>query len=311
MVCIEHISTYIPENVVSIDELQEYLNLKAYQVKLFKKIHGLKEIRMDNKKNLLNLLFPSIKEMLEATNTLEEEIKYVIYCNTIQNIYPYPKNIFQDIKKIFPFKNAICFSVTQQNCASSLVALDIAESLLINTESNREKILIITGEKVFTPSAQLINNTTIMGEASAAVLLSKDSINNKVLNTKTQILGKYADGLSISEENQKDFEKIYVPTLAKLIEDTVAEADLRMEDISLILPHNVNYSSWKSVSKALNYPISKIYLENVSRLGHCFCSDPFINYESAVRDNMLSKDDYYLMVSVGLGATFAVTLIQH
>lgn len=56
---------------------------------------------------------------------------------------------------------------------------------------------------------QLINNTTILGEASTAVILSRNSNKNiKFIKTKTKILGKYAEGIGISQEEQKQFEKI-------------------------------------------------------------------------------------------------------
>lgn len=310
MAYIDFIESYIPEKIIDIAELQDYLNLKSYQIKVFKKVHGLKEIRKEEG-SLTKLLSTPIVSMFERNNVSKQEIKYVIYCHTIQNAFPFPLNIFNELSEVCNINNTTNFSINQQNCASSLVALEIADSLLSNTQLN-EKVLLLMGEKVFNPAMQLIPNTTILGEASVAVILSRNNNKNiKFIKTKTRILGKYAEGIGISLEDQKQFEKDYVPTLSALIKEIINDVDLDLSKISLILPHNVNISSWRQISKSLDFPIQKIYLKNVDKYGHCFCSDPFLNLNSVIEEGLLKKGEYFLMVSVGLGATFAVSLFQY
>ncbi|AUS84877.1 hypothetical protein LBYS11_00205 [Lysinibacillus sp. YS11] len=309
MLYIDYIETGIPEKIVDIEDLQEYLNLKNYQIKVFKKVHGLAEIRKEEG-SLTELLSAPILRIFERSNISKQEIKYIIYCHTIQNIYPFPLNIFNEISEICNINNTVNFSLNQQNCASSLVGLEIADSLLRNAKVN-DKVLLIMGEKVFNPIMQVIQNTTILGEASAAVILSNNSKKNiKFIKTYTKVLGRYAEGIGINQEKQKQFEKEYIPTLTALIKDMLNDQNLDLSKISLILPHNVNISSWRQLSKSLDIPIQKIYLKNVSKYGHCFCADPFLNLESVIEEGILKKGDYFLMVSVGLGATFAVSLFQ-
>jgi len=52
-------------------------------------------------------------------------------------------------------------------------------------------------------------------------------------------------------------------------------------------------------------------LDNVARLGHCFCGDGFINYRTAVDTRRLRPGDHYLMVGVGTGATFSAMVFRH
>lgn len=56
--------------------------------------------------------------------------------------------MFKEISEICNIHNTINFSINQQNCASSLVALEIADSLLNSTDKN-DKVLLLMGEKVF------------------------------------------------------------------------------------------------------------------------------------------------------------------
>lgn len=113
--------------------------------------------------SLTELLSAPILRIFERSNISKQEIKYIIYCHTIQNIYPFPLNIFNEISEICNINNTVNFSLNQQNCASSLVGLEIADSLLRNAKVN-DKVLLIMGEKVFNPIMQVIQNTTILGK---------------------------------------------------------------------------------------------------------------------------------------------------
>lgn len=158
---------------------------------------------------------------------------------------------------------------------------------------------------------QLIPNTTIMGEASVAFTLRNNGDRNRVLDVRRKMIGKFSYVMEDNPKRLKDFQDLYAPTLAKIIQESLEASGLDMEQIKYVIPHNVNISSWRKVAEYLNIPRHKLFLDNVSRLGHCFCSDPFINYVDLVREGKLQKGDHYMMVSVGLGATFAVSTLRH
>lgn len=77
----------------------------------------------------------------------------------------------------------------------------------------------------------------------------------------------------------------------------------------MIVPHNVNNSSWRGVIRELGFGVERIYLDNVPRYGHCFGSDPFINLASMRDEGRLRDDGVYLLAAVGLGATYAAMVI--
>jgi 3-oxoacyl-[acyl-carrier-protein] synthase-3 len=93
----------------------------------------------------------------------------------------------------------------------------------------------------------------------------------------------------------------------------VAKAGLRMEDIRLILPHNVNVVAWQRVCKRIGYPLDQVVLEHVATDGHVFCADAFINYQTAVSGGLLSPGDRYVVAAAGAGrgATFSAMVFEH
>jgi len=54
-------------------------------------------------------------------------------------------------------------------------------------------------------------------------------------------------------------------------------------------------------------------IDNIGVLGHVFCADMFINYQTARERGLLQPGDRYLAAAVGAGggATFAAMVFEH
>jgi 3-oxoacyl-[acyl-carrier-protein] synthase III len=87
-----------------------------------------------------------------------------------------------------------------------------------------------------------------------------------------------------------------------VLRDAVHDAGLTLDDIAVILPHNVNRVSWARVARLLGLPEERVYLDNVPALGHCFSADSFINYVDARATGRLRRGDAYVMAAAGTGA---------
>ena len=277
------------------------------------RIHGIEQVPMAENESSSDLLRQALRKLFASPSPIEDrsKVRYLIYCHTIQTVAPYPINLVNQIRREFELVNAIPLSLTMQNCASSITALDLADTLLSQSDDPEDTIIILTGEKAFTPTVQLIPNTTIMGEASAACLVSRSQGRNQLRSVKQKTLGQFSNGVRLTPQVLREFDEAYVPTLSAVIQEAVSAADMTMEEIDWILPHNINLSSWRKVSRFLEFPREKIFLENVSKMGHCFCSDVFVNYESAYSKDLIKKGSKIVLVSVGLGATFAAAVIEH
>ena len=89
------------------------------------------------------------------------------------------------------------------------------------------------------------------------------------------------------------------------------QAGLKLGEISLILPHNVNVVSWQRLSRRIGFPAERVLLDNVPVTGHVFCADTFLNYATAVAGGRLAPGDRYLVAAAGLGATFSAMVFEH
>jgi 3-oxoacyl-[acyl-carrier-protein] synthase-3 len=109
------------------------------------------------------------------------------------------------------------------------------------------------------------------------------------------------------------WQRSHPAALAEVIAAAVAEAGLRLSDVCLILPHNVNLVSWRQVCRQLDFPVEKVLLDNVASVGHAFCADAFINYQTAAARGLLRAGDRYVIAAAGAaqGATYSATVFEH
>jgi len=196
------------------------------------------------------------------------------------------------------------------NCASIFNAFEIAAQLLQATDKGK-KAIILVGDLTFTQSLRLVTNASVMGDASAAVLVSHSHTDNKLIATALLTAGKYTAGIWIEPALQRDFEAHFARLLKQVIDEVLMKAKLTLQDIALIIPHNVNRYIWRDFSKTFSIPFEKFFIENISRYAHCFGADMIINYVDVHHKGLLKKGDYYLMLTVGLGAVFCATLLQY
>ena len=114
----------------------------------------------------------------------------------------------------------------------------------------------------------------------------------------------------MTPELQGRYHESYVPALASVMRDAVQDAGLAIEDVSLVLPHNVNRFSWSETARLLGIPLARIYLDNIPRMGHCFAADPFVNLATARAEGATKPGDTVLLASAGQGGTFAAAVVR-
>lgn len=305
---LEAVESFTPERIVPIDQLADRLGLRRTKIRLFQRVHGLKEIRFDQELDLFDVILPAARR-IAADPLVRDRIRYVVYAHTTQAVAPAHINPAQEIKNRLGLEHAEAFALSQQNCASGMAAVDTAAELLRAEAEPGACALVITGEQAFSPQIQLIPDVAIMGDAGAACLVTLDGAGDTVRSYTTRTLGEFSAAMLLDEEKSLEVSKFYAPVLADVVRETVAQAGMTLADIDLILPHNVNLQSWRQTIGELGIDRSQVFLDNVERYSHCFASDVFLNYTSLRDAGRLEAGRNYLFATVGLGATFAAMVI--
>jgi 3-oxoacyl-[acyl-carrier-protein] synthase-3 len=309
MTAIEAVGAYVPQQRVPVGALAGPLGLSPIQVAMFERFHKLTEVRRDAGGSLLDLLLAAT-DRLPALRGNEHRVKYVLHARAFPVVMPFPSNPLHELCGRLGLGHAEAFTVTQQSCATGLLAIDIAGRLLAACAEPDALALILTGEKALTRDSQLLPDTSIFSEGSAACLVSLDGPRDRLLAYASLPRGDF-DGEQ--EEVSARFQRGYKAGMLDVIQAALDDAGVPLDEISLILPHNVNLVSWRRVGKLLGVPLTRVLLDNVLSAGHMFCADAFVNYRTAYERGLLRPGDRYLVAAAGagLGATFSAMVFEH
>lgn len=310
MPALEAVATYLPDPRVPVEQVVSELGLPPMQAKLMRRFLGLGEIRLDPGGTLYDLLAAAMRN-LEALRGREQRVRYVLHARAIPVGVPYPVNPLRALCETFGLRHAVSFTVTHSACASGLLALHLAGRLLAQDAEPGALALVLAGEKTFTRDAKFVPGMSVFGEGSAACLVSADGERDRVLSYAALTRGEFDGRLDELPELAARFEREYPELLAAVLHEAVADAGLTLDDIAVILPHNVNTLSWQRLCRRIGFPAARVLLDSTPLTGHVFCADPFINYRTATTKGLLRPGDRYLFAAAGLGATFAAMAVEH
>ena len=285
----------MPPESTGIEELGARLGLRPSQVRLYERLYGLKYFPYEPGSTAVDLMLASTSGLARLRER-KKDIHYVIRGRAIEFASPYPLMEVQEVARSLSLEHATAFTVTQHSCATGLLAVSLAGRLLADDPDPQALALVLTGEKAFSPTIQLLPEITINSEGVAAALVADSHEHDRLIGSVSESYGRHSN---------------YIPALAQIILDAVDAAQLTLDDIALILPHNVNKFTWKQVCRLLDVPYDRVFLDNVPVLGHSFCADAFINYLDARDLGRLRRGDRYVMAAVGLGGTYSAMVFEH
>ncbi|HEY0638319.1 MAG TPA: 3-oxoacyl-[acyl-carrier-protein] synthase III C-terminal domain-containing protein [Pseudonocardiaceae bacterium] len=312
MTALLEIASYLPPRRVPIEELAGRLGLSDRQVRVFRRFHGLAEVRREPERTLLDLLSSAV-ERLDGLRGNENRVRYVLQARGMPAAVPYPMNPVHELCERFGLRDAMAFTVTHQACATGLLAIDLAGRLLAADRAagvdgaDEALALVVAGEKTFTRFAEIVPDTSILGEGSGACLVRADGPSDRLLSYATVVRGEFDGRLLDREAYLREYPELMAAVLLRAVE----LAGLVLDDIGLVLPHNVNSVSWQRICRRIDYPVDRVLLENVPITGHTFTADAFINYRTAAERGLLVPGLRYLVAAAGLGATFSAMVFEH
>ncbi|MGW4892740.1 3-oxoacyl-[acyl-carrier-protein] synthase III C-terminal domain-containing protein [Kitasatospora sp. NPDC004240] len=310
MTALQAVSAYLPPQSVPVASLQGDLRLSDDQMRVMRRVFGLDSVLREPEGTITDLLLAAAQK-LDGLRGREDQVRYVVQARTMPVVAPYPVNPLHEVRDALGLRHAQAFGVFQHACASGLLAVDLCGKLLAADGDPDALALVLTGEKTFTLAARTVPGTAINGEGAAAVLVGLGGDRDRVLGYATRTHGRFSAALSLTDEVAAQFQRDYPQALSEVLLGAVAKAGITLDDLALVLPHNVNRVSWVRLCRELGIPLDKVLLDNVPVTGHCFCADPFLNYRAAADRGLLRPGDRYLMAAVGLGATFSAMVLEH
>jgi 3-oxoacyl-[acyl-carrier-protein] synthase-3 len=117
------------------------------------------------------------------------------------------------------------------------------------------------------------------------------------------------DGLHYIQMNGREVFRFATRVMAEATQQTVESAQLTMDDIQLLIPHQANQRIIEAAARRLDYPMEQVMV-NVDRYGNTSTASIPIATVEALEQGRLKPGDNTVMVAFGSGLTWGAALVQ-
>lgn len=117
------------------------------------------------------------------------------------------------------------------------------------------------------------------------------------------------DGLHFIQMNGREVFRFATRVMARASKEAIEKADLALEDINLIIPHQANLRIIEAAARGLKLPMEQ-FAVNVDKYGNTSTASIPIAAVEAVEEGRLGRNDKIVLVGFGAGLTWGALAVQ-
>lgn len=317
------VGSYVPENIVYNDDLKKIVDTSDEWIS---SRTGIKQRRISTGEETSDLAAKAGLNALEMAGIQASDLDYIIVATMTPDKYtPSTASIVQDkIKAI----NASALDINAA-CTGFVYTIEIANSLI---KSGVAKNILVIGSETLSRIVDWNDRGTcvLFGDGAGAAILTRTTDEN--IGIRATVTGSDGSkGMFLTSSNitlnnpfieSEEIHENYIKMnggevfkfATRIMEDSILEvikkANLKLEDISHIIPHQANYRIIDYVSRKLSLNLSK-FIINLDRYGNTSSASIPIALNEAVRQNKFNKGDNIVLVGFGGGLTWGAVLIKY
>ncbi len=215
-------------------------------------------------------------------------------------------------------------------CSGFIYAFVTAAHLL---QSGAYRNVLVIGAETLTRITDYQDRTSciLFGDAAGAVILqpTSDASGPAMLHHRLHSDGSGASFLwvpaggsrlpashmSVNERlhymkmQGREVYRFAVKKMLELVEDTLAEAGVRSDQLAMVIPHQSNKRIIDSAREKLGMPEAKMYT-NIERLGNTSAASIALGIDECRRDGRIKPGNLVLLAAFGAGLSWASALIR-
>lgn len=263
---------------------------------------------------------------LKSANLEAAELDAVI-CATITPDYAQMPSTACLIQAAIGADRAFAFDMAAA-CSGFVYGLDMAANFI--KSGNYQNVLLVGADKMTgITDYQDLATSSIFADGAGAVVLSKSSGRRGILASALGSDGNFWDSIYVPSggsrqpatcetiKNGRHFMKMRGRELFKLAVNKMADitlrvlekADLTLEDVSLVIPHQANQRIIDAVAEKLHLPREKMF-SNIEFIGNTTAATIPIALHQCLSNGMINRDDIVLFTSFGGGVTWGASVMR-
>ncbi len=315
---------YCPEKILTNLDLEKIVDTSDEWIRTRTGIRERRIVSEDQASS--DLAYLAAKIAIEDAGIEPEELDGIILGTVTPDMqFPATACLVQDR---LGAKNAAAFDLGAA-CSGFIFGLSAAHALIASGQMN--KVLVI-GVEVLSKFLDWSDRTTcvLFADGAGAAVLEPCPAGEGILGTYMKSDGSLAellwipDGGSRRPVSEKTFAsgdhfikmkgdgvfKYAVRAMVDATSTVLAQANLKLEDMDLFIPHQANIRIIDAVSQRLGIPEEKIIV-NLDRFGNTSSATIPIAYDEVLKSGRVGKGDIVVFVAFGGGLTWGAVLFRH
>jgi 3-oxoacyl-[acyl-carrier-protein] synthase III len=204
------------------------------------------------------------------------------------------------------------YGISRIGCTSVLRAADLAYRFLTRPgASSGEAVLVLGGDQgTMAGTLRFIRPVTVCGDAAAAFVMRRDEGRYRYLGSARSRDTRFHRSTRMTDGEARLFGTSIVKGVAAAVDAALDRVGLTRDRVDWIMPHMANAMMWRSICRALRIGMDKVYLELFPEQGHTYGIDALLALQHADRSGQLAPGQRCVLVAVGQGAYFHVTVVE-
>jgi 3-oxoacyl-[acyl-carrier-protein] synthase-3 len=266
------------------------------------------------------------KKALETANLDPKDLELIIVATiTPEMVFPSTASFVQRALKA---KKAWVFDLAAA-CSGFVYGLSIVQQFI---ESGRLNNALVIGAETLTKITDWTDRSSciLFGDGAGAMVFERSEDGRKgILYSTMHSDGRHWDALNCQAYGSRhpvskeldDPKKIYmqikgrqvyqqaIRRIVETVNDCLQACDLAINDIAMLISHQMNARIIESAAKRLNLPDEKVFI-NIGEYGNTSAASVPIAFDDCLRKGRIKRGDIVILVAFGAGLTWGANVIE-
>ncbi|MEM6345059.1 MAG: beta-ketoacyl-ACP synthase III [Bacteroidota bacterium] len=325
------IGYYVPENVVTNDDLAERFTTSDQWIQ---ERSGIKQRRYftPGKDTVAGMGVQAAHMAMERAGITADDIDFIIFA-TLNPDYMFPGSGVLVQRELGLSDKGVPALDIRNQCSGFIYGLSIADQFI---KTGMYKNILLIGSEIHSSGLDFSDDgrhvTVLFGDgAGAAILQPTEDENSGVLTTHLHAAGEHAEKLAVltptgHKERHITHEmiddksvypvmdgqfvfKLAVRKFPEVIMEALQTTGHQVEDIDMFIPHQANLRIAEMVRRTLKMPEEKVH-NNIQKYGNTTAASIPIALNEAWELGKIKKGDLVCLAAFGSGFTWASALIR-
>ncbi len=316
---------YVPDHHVTNADLAKLLDTSDEWVQQRTGIEARYWVKEGDDVGTSDLALAASKIALEKVGWEPTDLDLIVFATMTSDVYVPGSGVILQHK--LGAENVPALDIRQQ-CTGFLHGLELCDAYIKSGKA--QKILLVGAEtqsRFLELTTQNRDTAVIFADGAGAVCIEAEETEKKIgiLASVFHADGKYADALRVGVPVRKSGPvmsaevlakqeyfpymdgktvfKLAVTRLPKVARELLEKADMQLEELDMVVPHQANLRINEAFRDRMNIPEEKVF-NNIQQYGNTTGATIPIAFDELMEKGMLKSGDNVMFIGLGAGLTW-------